>query len=777
MTLFSNIPSRAIIGAHRVAVALAFALVWTCALPSAAFAYVDPSVMTYTIQALAGVAVAISAVLGVAARRTRKFLMRALDIDEARKRTVDPPVYRLDKHGDPIIAAATATTEQPAPFAAAATPTAPCAKQEGTCKGDTAFAAASTEDADNSNAQQASPAHAHKPCKPRKVQNKLRALYEKLPYDTRPYAPRWRKRFLLAFAASALTIGTIFILSPLEIVGASAGSLVFGLDAIWWIPVLAGTVLILALSLVLSLFKGKLFSLLITLVASVGLCAYVQCLCLNIGVPLANGDTIVWADHAAMMSVCAVAWTAIIVACLLFSRRNLRRTQGVIALASVCLLAVQTVGVLSLVVNPPAQEDASVGEGLTGNVLAQTEAIATEEGLFTVSSRENVIIFVLDTFDTSTMKSLLRTNPDLLDDYTGFTCFTNVTGSMIPTHYAIPALLTGSLPQQGEPFSTYVSQRYARGTFLSDLSEAGYSIGLYSDSLGIGEIEGTQAQHDQVIDRTINIHGVSTSTIDVRGTLGALWQIALYREMPWGVKPLFWYYTDQINKAMVHYDASNAAEDTVYIMDDTRFYEQLQNVSLSVEGNDEDYRGAFRFIHLLGAHYPYSYDETGAFIGVDKSTMIKQAQGSLRIVASYLDLLKEKGLYDNATIIVTADHGTWRLTNDPLTSASCPILLVKPSQDASAAAQSAVVSKAPVSHADILATVRASIRLSGASTYEGSDTVFDFAATDADERTRYYYTTTTETRRETGIVEYAITGDAGSISNWDLTGVVWDPSQ
>ena len=164
--------------------------------------------------------------------------------------------------------------------------TAPCAKQKSICKGNTTFAAASTEDADNSNARQASPAQARKP---RKAQDKLRALYEKLPFDTRPYAPRWRKRFLLAFAASALTIGTIFILSPLEIVGASAGSLVFGLDAIWWIPVLAGTVLILALSLVLSLFKGKLFSLLITLVASVGLCAYVQCLCLNNGVPLANG--------------------------------------------------------------------------------------------------------------------------------------------------------------------------------------------------------------------------------------------------------------------------------------------------------------------------------------------------------------------------------------------------------------------------------------------------------------------------------------------------------
>ena len=89
-------------------------------------------------------------------------------------------MYRLDEHGNPIIPAA---MEQAAPPAAAATPTTPCAKQEGTCKGNTTFAAASTEDADNSNAQQASPAQARKP---RKAQDKLRALYEKLPFDTRP---------------------------------------------------------------------------------------------------------------------------------------------------------------------------------------------------------------------------------------------------------------------------------------------------------------------------------------------------------------------------------------------------------------------------------------------------------------------------------------------------------------------------------------------------------------------------------------------------------------
>lgn len=50
-----------------------FACILTIATPTPAFAYVDPSVMTYTIQAVAGVAVALSAVLGIAFRRSRKY--------------------------------------------------------------------------------------------------------------------------------------------------------------------------------------------------------------------------------------------------------------------------------------------------------------------------------------------------------------------------------------------------------------------------------------------------------------------------------------------------------------------------------------------------------------------------------------------------------------------------------------------------------------------------------------------------------------------------------
>mgnify|MGYP000361587676 CR=1 FL=1 len=52
--------------------------------------------MTYTIQALAGVAVALSAVLGVVWRRMRRHLLHILRIDENEGKQVEGAVHALD---------------------------------------------------------------------------------------------------------------------------------------------------------------------------------------------------------------------------------------------------------------------------------------------------------------------------------------------------------------------------------------------------------------------------------------------------------------------------------------------------------------------------------------------------------------------------------------------------------------------------------------------------------------------------------------------------------
>lgn len=53
------------------------------------FCYIDPSVATYMIQAIAGVVIAIGAVAGVYIRKTKKRINDKLGIDENRNKEVE----------------------------------------------------------------------------------------------------------------------------------------------------------------------------------------------------------------------------------------------------------------------------------------------------------------------------------------------------------------------------------------------------------------------------------------------------------------------------------------------------------------------------------------------------------------------------------------------------------------------------------------------------------------------------------------------------------------
>ncbi|MDE6639416.1 MAG: phage holin family protein [Acetatifactor sp.] len=53
------------------------------------YAYIDPSVMTYVIQAVSGIVIAIGAVAGIYWRRAKKKLNEKFDIDENKNKEVE----------------------------------------------------------------------------------------------------------------------------------------------------------------------------------------------------------------------------------------------------------------------------------------------------------------------------------------------------------------------------------------------------------------------------------------------------------------------------------------------------------------------------------------------------------------------------------------------------------------------------------------------------------------------------------------------------------------
>ena len=56
------------------------------------FAYIDPSVMSYTVQAIAGVAIALGVVFGVVWRKIKKGASKALGRDENAGKEVEEEI-------------------------------------------------------------------------------------------------------------------------------------------------------------------------------------------------------------------------------------------------------------------------------------------------------------------------------------------------------------------------------------------------------------------------------------------------------------------------------------------------------------------------------------------------------------------------------------------------------------------------------------------------------------------------------------------------------------
>ena len=73
----------------RTIVVLYFVINFAVLFSANTMAYIDPSVMTYAIQAVAGIAIAIGAVIGVYWRNARKKINEKLGVDENKNKEVE----------------------------------------------------------------------------------------------------------------------------------------------------------------------------------------------------------------------------------------------------------------------------------------------------------------------------------------------------------------------------------------------------------------------------------------------------------------------------------------------------------------------------------------------------------------------------------------------------------------------------------------------------------------------------------------------------------------
>ena len=689
---FASIARRCAIALHDAIALLAVAAIISLALIEPAYAYVDPSVMTYTIQALAGVAVALGAAAGVAFRRTRRVLFGLLRIDENAGKAVERKVFRIGPHD----ARAHAVADKQARRLLASTA------------------------------------------------------------RNRPGQLPWRMRIGFALIASGFFTFTFFVASPYELIGGASESLMFGLSETWRPFAIAGVVIWIVLAVLISLLKGRAFNIAVASFAGFGLLCYLQALFGNAQLPSADGAAVEWGDFGTVTAINGISWLIGIAGLAVFLWKKPTLCRNALCVLAVCVAIVEAVGIGSLFADPVVM----------GKSANDTESYVTEEGLFDVSDKGNVVVFLLDWYDNATLNYLFDIYPDMLDEMTGFTYYRDVSGAIAPTRYAVPWILTAQIIQHDELYSHYLSTLYERSTFLDDLKATGYSLGIYTDTFGATKEE-VATGIAYTADRAFNIQPITTIGLDDPAALLVMYKASCYRNLPWILKPAFWFYTDQINQAMARTDAPDESPaNTPYVMDDARYYEKLQQTRLSI--NDDD-TGSFRLIHLMGIHEPFTIDENGRHVPEgSSSTEWRQGRGVMKMVSEYIRQLKELGVYEQTTIIISCDHGTWIWDEVPLEVPNSPIMLVKP---ANAGNQNDPIrfSYAPISQFDLHATIMKAI------TGDGSKygTAFDEVDENAPRTRTYIHPTIDVPPDDTDFVEYEIDGYALDFNNWHTTGKVW----
>lgn len=533
-----------------------------------------------------------------------------------------------------------------------------------------------------------------------------------------------KQKVLLTAAVNFFFVFTIIVFTPYDIFFRNQSEFVFGFLDFWWIMASFGLLVFVILMTVFLKLPSRALIIALSLLFSITFCAYIQRMFFNLHITSMVGEALDIREHPIWALINLIIWLSIIVGTVILLNRKGELWKRVVTIVSSGLIIVQAVALISF--------------ALSGNIISKEEnLVLTTDGLYEVASNHNIIVFLLDQYDLTFLDSVLAETPDFYDELEGFTRFDNMTSVYSRSYPSNTYLLTGLELDEYyvKPYADCVDKAFSESTFLPYLKDLGYSVDIYSNTEFVG------CNSKGLVDNYKS--GVKVLYFDV---VREFLRGSFYFVSPYVVKPFFWFFNELQTKTV---------EDTVYnIVHEAPLYQRLQETGLSIGEN----RNSYKYIHTWGAHGPLVLNENCEEVEGEVER-VQQSKGSMRMIYAYLDQMKALGVYDNATIIITADHGE---VSTDLPFAVTPILFVKP---AHAEAMPLKVSHAPVSHRDIFPTI---IQEAGGEfeSYGSGRSVFSIGENEQRERVFHWAEMTTDWE-ETYVVDYAITGNSRDLSNWE----------
>ncbi len=529
-------------------------------------------------------------------------------------------------------------------------------------------------------------------------------------------------------------------------------------DLVWFFiaySLTAGVIL----SLILLFLRGSVHQRAVALVFALGLLFWIQGHILVWDYGILDGREIIWNDYLLNGIIDSAVWIAVL-GIAIFKGPSFYKH---IAVASVILLLIQGGGLAAEIYQAPDEPEwKSYTIGYD------------DETMFEFSQEQNVIILVLDAFQSDVFQEIIDEDDEYREMFDGFTYYRNAVGGFSYTYASVTFILTGEYYDNSIPIQNFIKNAFLNNSIPLALKEGGYRVDLFPSGgpeiyLGdeIASNIGTKQRNkvERVVDQQ-------------KGAM-ELQRLTMFRYVPHFVKSYFYF---------IPFVELGENDD---IHRDVVFYNSLVSSTTASSGEK-----VFKFFHIWGAHDPYILNAQlhKEELPQNRSGYKEQAKAALKISAEMVAQLKKHGIYDNSMIFIIADHGnSWggmglktekiyendefdfQTVNKRVVASGIPLMLVKPFHSDG----DLKISDVPVTLGDISQTIASELQLSDE--FPGVS-ILSLNESSERERKFFHYLWTRE-YQDLGktylfpMTEYAINGHSWSLNSWESTYRTYFPGE
>lgn len=444
------------------------------------------------------------------------------------------------------------------------------------------------------------------------------------------------KRIPAAFSVLFLFMFMLLIFGPAEIFFANVTEFEFvytefgGYMAVFAV---AGTIV---LTLLVILLPEKVYGVILSLIFGISLSGYLQIMFFNKNLDLLGVNPEGYKPEVlpAVGNLCL--WILLISAIVVLYLAKKDIGKKVIMYGAAFLLCVQVIAFGSLLIT--AKDEAFHHPEEEGSWHL------SGENQYKVSANENVIVLVLDYFSNQYIEPMEKEYPGATDFLHDFTYYDNMDCTYFGTFPSLAHILTGNPVDVSCSVNEWFEQIWNSDNvdrFYQGLSDKNYVANVYTPDVnmlcGTNDVKMLEGKLDNVVNSSQEIDVFYKLLFKTMGKMSA------YRMCPDILKPYFYANIDE-------YEDIVSVKENKIQHNNYDFYHGLKEKGLTKDGSSNYYI----MQHLMGPHL-YTTDESGEY--KENATLEETTRGCMTVVEAYLEQLKDLGVYDDATVIVTADHG------------------------------------------------------------------------------------------------------------------------